>query len=115
MLGNPHGGSYEGQVMGKRGVTLLVVAVAMLLILASGGVWWYTSVPHTAEAQFAVAEKLEKGLRAEAVTKTVGELTQKIEETIEQYRRVGGRFGKSPKAAEALEADCEDLRGGRQG
>ena len=81
---------------------ILLVIVVFVLLAGGGGVWWYVSVPHTAEAQFAYAEKLEKELRGDAVTKTGKELQEKIEMTIEQYRRVGTRFGKSPKAAEAV-------------
>ena len=83
-------------------VWLAVIAVA--LIAVGGGGWWYFTVPHTAEAQFAYAEKLEKTLRGDAATKSgqAAEFQLRIAQVIEQYRRVGTRFGKSPKAAEAL-------------
>ena len=81
----------------------VVAAVLVVVILAlGGGVLWYVSVPHTAEAQFAYAEKLEKALRGDALMKSPKELEPQIAEVEEQYRRVGTRFGKSPKAAEAI-------------
>ncbi len=80
---------------------VLLGAVVVVLLLG-GGVWWYVSVPHTPEAQFAKAAQMEKELRAEALTKKPAELQAKIDEVVEQYRRVGTRFGKNPKAAEAL-------------
>jgi tetratricopeptide (TPR) repeat protein len=81
----------------------VVAAVLVVVILAlGGGVVWYLSVPHTAEAQFAYAEKLEKALRGDALTKSPKELEPQTTEVEEQYHRVGKRFGKSPKAAEAL-------------
>ena len=88
--------------MGKRGVVWLIVA-AMLVLAVGGGLWWYLAVPHTPEAQFAFAEKMEKALRAEAVGKPGStELTPKIDTTEREYQKVGARFGKGPKAAEAL-------------
>ena len=81
---------------------ILLIIVLVVLLAGGGGLWWYMSVPHTAEAQFAYAEKLEKELRGDAVTKTGKELQEKTEITIEQYRRVGTRFGKSAKAAEGV-------------
>jgi tetratricopeptide (TPR) repeat protein len=81
----------------------VVAAVLVVVILAlGGGVLWYLSVPHTPEAQFAYAEKLEKALRGDALTKSPKALEPQVAEAEEQYRRVGTRFGKSPKAAEAL-------------
>jgi TolA-binding protein/peroxiredoxin len=84
----------------SRWVLLGVILVA--LVLLGGGIWWYVAVPHTPEAQFAKAEKLEKDLRAQAVTRKLPELQPLVEDTIEQYRRVGSRFGKNPKVPEAL-------------
>src|SRR3954447_1316391 len=81
---------------------LLIGAIAVVLLLLGGGIWWYIAVPHSPEQQFAAAEKLETELRAEAVSKSAKELAPKIEATVELYRRVGTRFGKNPKAAEAL-------------
>ncbi len=84
---------------GKR----IVAAVLVLLVLGIGaGVIWYVSVPHTAEEQFAYAEQLEKTLRGDALTKTPKELGAEIDRVVEQYRRVGSRFGKSEKGAEGI-------------
>ena len=96
--------------MMRAGKWALVAIVAVLLVAIAGGVYWYTSVPHTADAQFAYAEKLEKKLKGDAATKSVAELGPDIQETIEQFRRVGTRFGKSPKAAEGLKhiADIDE-------
>ncbi|HEY4329008.1 MAG TPA: M1 family aminopeptidase [Phycisphaerae bacterium] len=77
---------------------LLFIGVAVLLVvLIGGGVWWYIAVPHSAEAQYAAAEKMKKELDAEAVSKTGKELQPKMDATIEQYRRVWTRFGKGAK------------------
>lgn len=84
--------------MGKR---VGFLAIVLILIAAIGGLWWYLSVPHTAQAQFARAEKLEKELQADAVTKSGKELEPKIAETIDAYRRVQA-FGKSDQWPEAL-------------
>src|SRR5947209_2794926 len=89
--------------MGSRKIWF--AAILMVMLVAAGGVWWYVSVPHTPEQQFAAAEKLEKTLRTAAVSKTPQELAPQIEQTIEQFRRVWTRFGtgaKNPKAAEAM-------------
>ncbi|MGN6370790.1 MAG: M1 family aminopeptidase [Phycisphaerae bacterium] len=82
---------------------IIVAAVLVLLVLAiGGGGVWYITVPHTPEAQFAYAEKLEKKLRADALTQTPAQLKPAIDATDEQYRRVGTRFGRSDKAAQGL-------------
>src|ERR1700712_3037252 len=81
----------------------IVAAGLVILLLAIGaGVVWYISVPHTPEAQFAYAEKLERPLRGNALTKGPKDLEPQVAQTDEQFRRVGSRFGKSPKAAEGL-------------
>src|SRR4051812_45475958 len=80
----------------------LVAVVAILFIAAGSGLWWYIAVPHTPEAQFAYAQKLDKALRGDAATKSPKELQPQIDNTIDQYLRVGTRFGPGPKAAEAL-------------
>jgi TolA-binding protein len=86
----------------RRSPWALVAVIAMLFLAAGGGLWWYMAVPHTPEAQFAYAQKLEKALRGDAATKSAKELQPEIDETIEQYRRVGTRFGANPKAADGL-------------
>ncbi len=81
----------------------IVAGLLVVLVLALGaGVVWYVSVPHTAEAQFTYAEKLEKALRGDALTKSPKELEPQVAATVEQYHRVGTRFGKSAKAADAI-------------
>ena len=83
---------------------IIVAVVLVILVLAiGGGVVWYITVPHTAEAQFAYAEKLEKKLRADALTQTPQQLKAEIDATEEQYRRVGTRgLGRSDKAAQGI-------------
>src|SRR5690242_4754882 len=81
----------------------VVAGLLVVLVLGIGaGVMWYLSVPHTPEAQFDYADKLEKVLRADALTKSAKEIEPQIGQTEEQYRRVGTRFGKNGKAAEGL-------------
>jgi len=81
---------------------MLLIVLGVLLILAgAGGIWWYLTVPHTAEAQFALADAAERELRVEAGTKSPADLAARIEEVIGLYRKVGAKFGKGPKAAEA--------------
>jgi TolA-binding protein len=86
----------------RAGRWVVAAVVVLLLALIGGGVWWYVAVPHSPEAQFAYAEKLEKTLRGDAATKALADLRPEMIDTIEQYRRVGTRFGKNPKAAEGL-------------
>ncbi len=82
---------------------LILIAVGMFLVLAiGGGVMWYMNMPHTAEAQFAVAERMEKVLRGDALTKTAKELQPAIDAACEAYRKVGKDYGKSAKEAEGL-------------
>src|SRR4051812_9214204 len=93
-----HMGSLFGRWKMRRSNWLLIGVAVVLLLAAGGGAWWYASVPHTAEAQFAAAEKVEKGLRAEAVTKTGKDLQPKIDEALEQYRRVWTKYGRGTVA-----------------
>src|SRR4051812_49982283 len=87
-----HMGSLFGRWKMRRSNWLLIGVAVVVLLAAGGGAWWYASVPHTAEAQFAAAEKVEKELRAEAVTKTGKDLQPKIDDAVGQYRRGwGGR------------------------
>jgi tetratricopeptide (TPR) repeat protein len=85
-------GSKKGLVAG--GLVVLILAVA-------GGVVWYVSVPHSAEEQFARAEKLEKDLRSDAKVKTPEQVAPQTDETIQQYRKVAA-WGKPEKTVEAL-------------
>ncbi len=86
-----------------RGAKLIVAVVSVLLVLAvAGGAVWYLSTPHTAEAQFQYAEKLEKVVRGDALTKSVKELSPAIERVADEYRKVGAKYGKSKFAAEGL-------------
>ena len=81
----------------------IVAAVLVLLILAIGvGVIWYMSVPHDAKEQLAYAEKLEKVLRGESLTKGPKELGPQLEKTVGAYEKVGVKFGKGAEAAEGL-------------
>ncbi len=82
---------------------VLIGIIAVLALVLGLGVRWYIITPHTPEAQFAAAEKMERELRGEAVSKSAKDLAPKIEATIEQYRRVWTRFGKNAKAPEALQ------------
>lgn len=82
---------------------VLAAAGILVLVAAGGAIWWYAATPHTPEAQFARASALEKMLRSEAVTKTPAELASQIDAAEQQYRLVETRFGKTPKAAEALQ------------
>ena len=86
----------------SAGKVIVAVVLVILVLAIGGGVVWYITVPHTAEAQFAYAEKLEKKLRADALTQTAQQLKPEIDATEEQYRRVGTRFGASDKAAQGL-------------
>lgn len=80
----------------------LVAAVLTLLMLVIGaGVVWYLVTPQTADAQFAYAQKLERTLRGDAVTKGLEQVRPQMEKTVRAYEAVEGRFGKSDKAAEA--------------
>src|SRR5271170_5267332 len=97
-----------------RASKMIVAAVLVILVLAiGGGVVWYVSVPHTPEAQFAYAEKLEKKLQGDALTQSPKELEGEVQQVEEQYRRVGTRFGANPKAAEGLKriAKIDELVG----
>ncbi len=87
--------------MRKNATVALLVAGVIVLLLGGGGVWWYVSVPHTAEAQFAHAMKMETELRGEAVSQSPADLAAKIAATVDDFNKVGVRFGKSMKAAEA--------------
>ncbi|HUO07683.1 MAG TPA: M1 family aminopeptidase [Phycisphaerae bacterium] len=87
--------------MGAKKIIVAVVLVLMVLAIG-GGVVWYVSVPHTPEAQYAYAEKLEKKLRADALTQSPEQLKGEIGDVQDQYKRVGTRFGASAKAAEGL-------------
>lgn len=100
---------------GKKGVVAAVM-VAAVLAAAGGGVW-YASVPHTAEQQYAYAEKLEKQLQGDALTKTTTEVAPELESVTEQYKRVGVRYGKSDKGAAALKriADIQEKIGKDRG
>ncbi len=80
--------------------TMILVSVLVVLILA-GGAAWYVSVPHTAEEQFARAEKLEKDLRADAKLKTPEQVKPALDKTIEEFRKVE-KFSKPAKTVEAL-------------
>jgi len=82
----------------------MMVAVGLVLLIAAavGSVAWYLLVPHTAEAQFAYAEKLDQQVRAESVSKSLEEITPALRKAVDHYERVESRFGRSPKAAEAL-------------
>src|SRR5438094_494188 len=99
-----HMGSLFGRWKMRRSSWLLIGVAVIVLAVAVGGVWWYASVPHTAEAQFAAAEKVEKEMRAEAVTKTGKDLQPKVDEAIEQYRRVWTKYGKGVVAGGATTA-----------
>jgi len=81
--------------------TLVAIGLTLFLIAAGGGIAWYMVTPHTPEEQFAYAEKLEKQLRGEALTRGPRELVPQIEKVAEEYRKVETRFGVNPKAAEA--------------
>ena len=85
-----------------RSKSIIAVMLVVLLLGAAAALVWYVSVPHTPEAQFAYAEKLEKTLRGNALTKSPKELEPQIALVDEQYRRVGSRFGKNAKASEAI-------------
>ncbi len=61
-----------------RSKTIVAVMLVVLLLTAAAGLVWYVSVPHTPEAQFAYAEKLEKTLRGDALTKSPKELEGQI-------------------------------------
>jgi tetratricopeptide (TPR) repeat protein len=76
---------------------LWVGVIAVLAIAVGVGVVWYVETPHTAAAQLAAAEKLEKEVRAEGAVKTVAELEPKIEKTVGEYQKVWTTFGKIPK------------------
>jgi tetratricopeptide (TPR) repeat protein len=78
----------------RRSLWLLIAVVVVVLLAAGGGAWWYFSVPHTAEAQFAVAEKMEKDLRAQSLTKSAKELQPQIDATVEEYSKVWTKYGK---------------------
>lgn len=78
---------------------VLIGAAVVVLVAAGGGMWWYASTPHTAEAQFAVAEKMEKALGAERLTKTGKELQGKTDLTVEEYKKVWLKYGKGAKEA----------------
>ena len=88
-------------MMQKSGRTFLIVLGVLVILAGGGAIWWYISVPHTAEAQFALADAAEKELRVEAGAKSPADLALKIDEVLNLYRQVGVKFGKSPKAAEA--------------
>jgi tetratricopeptide (TPR) repeat protein len=96
---------------GKKGVVAAGLVVAVLA--AAGGGVWYASVPHNAEQQYAYAEKLEKQLQGDALTKTTTEVTPELDNVAEQYKRVGAKYGKSDKGAAALKriADIEEKIG----
>jgi peroxiredoxin/tetratricopeptide (TPR) repeat protein len=81
----------------RKMVWIGLIAVLAIAVGVGVGVAWYVRTPHTAEAQFAAAEKLEKDLRAEAAVRSAKDLAPKIDATIEQYQRVWTRFGKTPK------------------
>ena len=84
-----------------RTAKMVVAALLVLLVLAgAGGVVWYLNTPHTAEQQFAYAEKLEKKLYGESVSKSARELGPQIDEVAREFRKVGEKYGKSAKAAE---------------
>jgi TolA-binding protein len=91
----------------RAGKWALVAIIAVVVLVVGGGILWYASVPHTPEAQFAYAETLEKKLKGDAATRNITELTLEMNDTVEQYRRVGTRFGKNPKAAEGLKRIAE--------
>jgi TolA-binding protein len=87
-----------------RTTKVIVAALSVVLVLAlAGGAVWYLNTPHTAEDQFAYAEKLEKKLRGDALTKSIKELVPQIDETTAEYRKVGSKYGLSAKAAEGLQ------------
>ena len=85
---------------GSKGVVAAVLVVAVLAVAGGGG--WYASVPHTAQQQFAYGQKLEKQLKGDALTKNAAELGPELDNVVEQYRKVGAKYGKSDTAAEAL-------------
>src|SRR5262245_43879528 len=80
-----------------------MVLAAVAVLAAGGGVLFLaTRGPKTAEEQFKLADESEKQLRAEALTKSPKDLEPKIAQTIELYRQVGIKFGKTPTVAKAL-------------
>ncbi|HVX85654.1 MAG TPA: M1 family aminopeptidase [Phycisphaerae bacterium] len=92
-----------------RGSKGVVAAGLVVAVLAAAGVGvWYASVPHTAEQQFAYADKLEKQLRLDALSKSAADVAPELDKVVKAYEKVG-TYGKSEKGAEALER-IEDLQ-----
>ncbi len=89
--------------MTRKNITWIVIVSLIILLGAGGAAVWVLSMPRTPEEQFAAAEKLEQKVRGDLLMKSAKELTPDIDQTIREYEKVGKRFGKGPKAAEAGE------------